>query len=162
MRVSLHSHFQRERSIATVPRWVLLLFVMALLAHGTLRWLAPRPQATATALESPLPQAWLRVASLGETQALSQWLVLYLQAFDNQPGISLPFTALDYARVSAWLSAALTLDPAAQYPLMMASQLYGQVPDLARQRSMCEWVHQEFLRNPNVRWRWLASTTVER
>lgn len=149
-----------ERSIAAVPRWVPTLFVVALLAHGTLRWFEPRPQANAAALESPLPQAWLRVASLGETQALSQWLVLYLQAFDNQSGISIPFAALDYSRVSAWLHAALTLDPLAQYPLMMASQLYGQVPDPARQRSMCELVHAAFLQNPNARWRWLAHCAI--
>ncbi len=150
----------QERSLSRVPLWLLVIFVGALFSHGAMRWLEPRPQATAAALELPLPQAWLRVVSLGEPQALSQWLVLYLQAFDNQPGISIPYTALDFSRVSAWLSAALMLDPAAQYPLMMASQLYGQAPGAARQRSMCEWVQQAFLHNPNARWRWLAHCAI--
>ncbi len=152
--------FEPERSFSSVPPWVLAVFLLALAAHGALRLMEPRPQATAAALEAPLPDAALRALSLGEPQVLSQALTLYLQAFDNQPGISIPFAALDYSRVSAWLKAALALDPAAQYPLMMASQLYGQVPDEARQRAMCEFVQQRFTENPNARWRWLAHCAI--
>ena len=152
--------FEPERRFSTVPRWVLAVFVLALLLHGTLRFFEARPQATASALEPPLPLAALRVLSLGEPQVLSQLLALYLQAFDNQPGVSIPFAALDYARVTAWLKTALTLDPAAQYPLMMASQLYGQIDDAARQRSMCEFVHRAFIERANVRWRWLAHCAI--
>ena len=79
--------------------------------------------AAASALEAPLPVPALRVLSLGEPQAMAQTLVLALQAFDNQPGISIPFLALDYQGVIAWLNAALMLDARSQYPLMMAAQL---------------------------------------
>ena len=116
--------FEPERAFSAVPSWVLAEFLLSLAAHAALRFQEARPLAVAAALEAPLPVAALRAMSLGEPQALSQWLTLYLQAFDNQPGVSIPFAALDYARVSAWLKAALALDPAAQYPLMMASQLY--------------------------------------
>ena len=51
-------------------------------------------------------------------------------------------------------STLLELDPAAQYPLLMATQLYGQVPDEARQRLMCSFVHDQFWRDPDRRWRW--------
>ena len=152
--------FEAERSFSVVPRWVLTVFALALVLHGAMRYVEPRPSATAAALDTPPPVAGLRVLSLGEPQVLSQWLTLYLQAFDNQPGISIPFAALDYARVSAWLKTALALDPAAQYPLMMASQLYGQVPDAARQRAMCEFVRSEFLDRPDSRWRWLAHCAI--
>lgn len=152
--------FESARSYAAVPRWVLALFVSALILHGVLRYAEPRPSAAAAALPAPLAVPALRVLSLGDTQVLSQSLTLYLQAFDNQPGISLPFVTLDYARVSEWLNAALALDPAAQYPMMMASQLYGQVPDAARQRSMCAFVHHHFLRHPDARWRWLAHCAI--
>lgn len=148
------------RSIADVPRWVIALFVLGLMSHGALRAIEPRPLAAAEALQAPLPVAALRAASLGEPQVLSQLLSLYLQAFDNQPGISLPFASLDYSRVTQWLDAALALDPAAQYPLMMASQLYGQVPDEARQRSMCAFVQRRFREQPNARWRWLAHCAI--
>jgi hypothetical protein len=157
MRVGL---FESERRYSTVPRWVVAVFGLSLLLHGAMRYFEARPSAVAAALEAPLPVDALRVLSLGERQVLSQWHTLYLQAFDNQPGMSIPFASLDYARVTAWLKAALTLDPAAQYPLMMASQLYGQVNDAARQRAMCDFVHQEFLARPNARWRWLAHCAI--
>ncbi len=41
----------------------------------------------------------LRATSLDEPIALSKMLMLYLQAFDNQPGISIPFREMDYDRV---------------------------------------------------------------
>ena len=161
MRIGLFKQEREpERSFNTVPRWVLALFGLSLMVHGALRFFEARPRAVAAALEAPAPAAALRVLSLGEPQVLSQGLTLYLQAFDNQPGISIPFAALDYARVAAWLKTALTLDPAAQYPLMMASQLYGQVADATRQRAMCEFVHREFLERPHARWRWLAHCAI--
>ena len=92
-----------ERKFAAVPRWVLVLFIASLAAYVTLRAAEPQPVAIASALQAPLPAPTLRALSLGEPQALSQMLTLYLQAFDNQPGISIAFSALDYARVMAWL-----------------------------------------------------------
>ncbi len=152
---------ESERRIAAVPRWVFVLFVVALAAYAALRGAEPKPVAVASALEAPLPAAALRALSLGEPQAMAQFLTLYLQAFDNQPGVSIPFRSLDYARVIAWLNTALTLDPASQYPLMMASQLYGQVSDAPdKPRMMCDFVHREFLAQPDARWRWLAHCAI--
>jgi hypothetical protein len=102
----------------------------------------------------------LRVVAAGEPNVLAQLLTLYLQAFDNQPGISIPFRDLDYSRVAQWLATILALDPAGQYPLLMAAQVYSQVPDPARTRMMFEFVHQQFMRDPNHRWRWLAHATL--
>jgi hypothetical protein len=149
-----------ERRLAAVPRWILVLFVAALAAYTAMRAAEPKPVAVASALEAPLPVPTLRVLSLGESQAMAQFLTLYLQSFDNQPGISIPFRALDYERVMAWLQTALALDPVSQYPLMMASQLYGQAPDGDRQRLMCDFVHREFMARPDARWRWLAHCAI--
>ncbi|MDH5535127.1 MAG: hypothetical protein OEZ08_06080 [Betaproteobacteria bacterium] len=149
-----------ERRISTVPGpvWVTLAAALAL----QVAWQATRPApiAHAEALDAPPPEQVLRVASLGEPIALAQWLALYLQAFDNQPGISIPFLELDYPRVVRWLETILGLDPIGQYPLMMASQLYGQVPDEQKQRLMMSFVHREFLRDPDRRWRWLAHCAI--
>lgn len=149
-----------ERPFGSVPRGMLALLIVALVAHAALRLIAPPPSALAAALPAPPSQPALQVASLGEREVLSQALTLYLQAFDNQPGVSVPFAALDYTRVTAWLTAALALDSRAQYPLMMASQLYGQVNDPSRQRQMCEFVHRAFLDAPDQRWRWLAHCAI--
>jgi hypothetical protein len=149
-----------ERPVAVVPRWALMLLAATFLLQVTWQALQPRPVARAEALGTPPAPAVLRAAALGEPIALAQLLTLYLQAFDNQPGISIPFLDLDYARVTAWLGTILALDPLGQYPLLMASQLYGQVPDPARQRSMCEFVRREFELDPERRWRWLAHCAI--
>ena len=149
-----------ERSLHAVPLAVplLLAFVLAL----QLFWhsLQAPPIARADALP-PAPSATtIRAASFGEPIAAAQWMLLQLQAFDNQPGISIPYADLDYERVLGWLNTALALDSRSGYPLMMASQLYGQVQDMAKQRQMCEFVHARFLDAPDARWRWLAHCAV--
>jgi hypothetical protein len=149
-----------QRPLAAVPRWVLSALLAALALQIAWQAARPAPVARAAALGVPAPVPVLRVLSLGDPIPLAQLLTLYLQAFDNQPGLSIPFRELDYARVIAWLEAALGLDPAGQYPLMMASQLYGRVPDESRQRRMFDFVHREFLRDPDRRWRWLAHCAV--
>jgi hypothetical protein len=149
-----------ERSIATVPRWVLAVLVAAFCLQVAWQALQPKPSARAEALGAPQQPALLRAVALGEPIALAQLLTVYLQAFDNQPGISIPFLELDYARVTAWLEAILALDPIGQYPLLMASQIYAQVPDEAKQRRMCEFVRDQFDRDPNRRWRWLAHCAI--
>jgi len=149
-----------ERAIGTVPRPVLALLVIAFCLQVAWQALRPGPNARAEALGDPAPVAVLRPLALGEPIALAQLLTLYLQAFDNQPGVSIPFLELDYARVIAWLDTVLELDPVGQYPLMMASQIYGPVPDEAKQRQMCVFVRRQFERDPDRRWRWLAHCAI--
>ena len=149
-----------ERTLHAVPPAVCIMLALAfslqLLWHG----LQPSPTAHAESLPAAPDTISLRAASFGEPIAAAQILVLYLQAFDNQPGISIPFLDLDYDRVTGWLAAALQLDPHSGYPLMMASQLYGQVPDVRKQRAMCEFVHAQFFIAPDEHWRWLAHCAI--
>jgi hypothetical protein len=149
-----------ERAILTVPRWVLALLVVAFCGQVTWQALQPKPSARAEALGEPASPAVLRALALGEPIALAQLLTLYLQAFDNQPGVSIPFRELDYGRVVSWLAAILALDPVGHYPLLMASHIYAQVPDEAKQRQMCAFVREQFGRDPDRRWRWLAHCAI--
>ena len=77
--------------------------------------------------------------------------MLYVQAFD-QPR--------DYPRLMGWLRAILDLDPASQYPLFAAARVYAEVPDAARARLMLEFIHEQYLLDPNRRWPWLAHATL--
>ena len=149
-----------ERPLAAVPRGVLAALAAALIVQIFLQLAQPKPVARAEAMEAPPAVALLRIASLGGPVALAQLTTLYLQAFDNQPGISIPFLSLDYAHVEHWLASILDLDAIGQYPLLLASQVYAQVPDQARQRRMARFVHAQFLLDPNRRWRWLAHVTI--
>lgn len=149
-----------ERPIQAVPRSVVTALVTALALQIGTQWLQPKPVARAEALEAPPAIEAFRIAGLGEPVALAELTTLYLQAFDSQPGISVPFRDLDYGRVIQWLTAIIDLDPAGQYPLLLASQVYLQVPDPERQRRMGAFVHEQFLRAPNERWRWLAHVSI--
>lgn len=149
-----------ERVLRVVPRSVWLLLAAALALQLVWHARLPAPVASAEALSAAPAPAALRAASLGESIVTAQWLLLYLQAYDNQPGISIPFRDLDYHRVTGWLRAALALDPRSGYALMMAAQLYSQLPDPARQRAMCDFVHEQFLAAPDARWRWLAHCAI--
>jgi len=149
-----------ERPIQAVPRGVIAALVTALALQIGMQWLQPKPVARAEALEAPPTTEAFRLASFGEPVALAGLTTLYLQAFDNQPGISVPFRELDYRRVMQWLGAIIDLDPIGQYPLLLASQVYMQVPDPERQRLMSNFVHEQFLRAPNERWRWLAHVSI--
>lgn len=150
-----------ERPLATVPRWVRGALIASIAAEVTLRILIGNPGARAVDLEAPPGISSMRVAAMGEPIALAYAFALRLQAFDNQPGISLPFASLDYARVERWLATLLALDPASQYPLVMASHLYAQVSGSPeRQRAMAAFVHREFLRDPARRWPWLAHMAI--
>lgn len=149
-----------ERPVASVPRAVVLALALALVTQIAWQSLQPKPQARAEQLAAPAAPGVLRTLSLAEPIVLAQLLTLYLQAFDNQPGISIPFRELDYPRVALWLATILALDPVGQYPLLMASYLYAQVPDRDKQRMMLEFVHRQFFADPDRRWRWLAHAAI--
>jgi hypothetical protein len=148
-----------ERPLSHVSRPVLALLAAGLALQIGLHAVTPEPQAKAQDLTQPPSASLLRLASLGDPIALGKILMLQLQAFDYQSGSKIPYKDLDYARVEAWLSRILELDPGGQYPLLAASRLYAEVPDEARQRSMLDFVYRQYLRDPNRRWPWLAHAT---
>lgn len=149
-----------QRRLVSVPRALLWLVPLALAGQIVFAVLQSRPQARAELLSTPASTPVLRAMSLGDPIPFAQLLTLYLQAFDNQPGISIPFLDLDYGKVEQWLQRILELDPRGQYPLMMASQLYAQVPDEHKQRQMLEFVYRQFLADPDRRWPWLAHAAI--
>lgn len=146
----------KSRPLSTVSWRLTSALLLALGLQFYLHAQTPRGQARAIDLMALPSVPLLRAASLDEPIALSKMLMLYLQAFDNQPGISIPFREMDYDRVENWLSKILILDPGSQYPLLSASRLYGEVPVAAKQRQMLSFVHRAFLQDPNTRWPWLA------
>lgn len=145
-----------QRPLSAVPFPLIVALLLALALQCWLHWLTPRPHARATDLPTLPSVPVLRAMSLDEPIASGKMLMLYLQAFDNQPGVSIPFRELDYNRVEQWLATILQLDPAGQYPLLSASRLYAEVPIAAKQRQMLDFVHRAFQQDPNRRWPWLA------
>jgi hypothetical protein len=107
----------------------------------------------------PGPQA-LRLASFGEPEAAARIAMLYLQAFDLGGANAIPYQKLDYRRLVGWLRSVLALDPRSEYPLFSAARVYAEVPDAERSRLMLEFIYEEYLRDPNRRWPWLAHAAL--
>ena len=101
------------------------------------------------------------MAALGDPAALSRAVMLNLQAFDNQPGISVPFQDLNYEAVTEWLSVAAALDPRSDYPHFAAARSYGGVRDKGRKLVMTEWIRDQFARHPQLRWEWMAHAVTD-
>ena len=145
-----------ERKIHDVPAIVKIILIMALLSQLFFHAVTNRQLVKAEELYSPPPLAYMRALSFSDEIVLSKITMLWLQAFDNQPGISIPFRQLDYNKVVQWLNLVLELDPLGQYPLLMASRVYGEVADNARKKLMLEFVYNRFFEDPNRRWPALA------
>ncbi len=151
---------EEQRPVASVPRSirVALAVLLALqISVGMMRKPAPSDGEDLP----PAPRAAaLRLASLGEPEALARLAMLYVQAFDLRGGNNIPYQRLDYSRLAGWLRAVLELDPRSEYPLFAAARVYAEVPDKARSRVALDFVYDEFLKDPNRRWPWLAHAAL--
>jgi len=149
-----------ERPAAQVPRGVWLCLAAALVAQ--IGWRSLQPPAAPAAADLPAPPSVpaLRLASLGEPQALARVTMLYLQAFDYRGSNARTYAGLDYARLTGWLQAILELDPRSEYPLFAAARVYAENPDPARSRTALEFVYRQFFGDPDRRWPWLAHAAL--
>lgn len=149
-----------ERPLSTVPGGILALLALALSAQ--IAWRVTQ-QAVASA-ETDLPPApsvqALRLASLGESAALSRMAMVWLLAFDSRGENAVPYQRLDYNRLVDWLHAILAIDPRSEYPLFVAARIYAENPEPSKMRRMLEFVFEEFAADPARRWPALAHATL--
>lgn len=148
------------RPLSVVPTPVRLLLALGLCAQLIWHFQHPPTSPRAEHLPQPVSLLTLKIASLGEPIGLSKALLLYLQTFDDQPGVSGAFRRLDYGRLQTWLDLNLQLDPLSTYPLFLASRIYGAVGDASKERQMFEFVYRHFFDDPNRRWDPLAFAAV--
>jgi len=146
----------RERSVLDVPRPVLYALPLLLALQAGLRLSQPAHPPSAADLPTPPSAASVRLLSLDDPIPAAKLLMLYLQSFDYQSGTVVPFQNLDYERLERWLKLVLSLDPAGQYPLMAASRVYAEVPQLEKELRMLDFVYAEFFDDPEHRWPWVA------
>ena len=152
--------FEKERPVRDVPIAVIVMLVAALVIQ--LFWHSQQQPIVAKAEDLPhpmSPRAYV-MSSFGEPVAAAKVLNLWLQAFDNQPGVSIPLHSLDYDVVAEWLDTILVLDPAGHYPMLVAARVYGSVSDREKQREMMDYIFYKFNEDPNKHWRWLAHAVI--
>ncbi|VAW52577.1 hypothetical protein MNBD_GAMMA06-1141 [hydrothermal vent metagenome] len=159
--VFLEKYTSREdRPLSDVPISVIIFLVFALLLQLIWHNMQAPMLANAEDLTPPFSTQTYVLSSLAEPIAVSKILNLWLQAFDNQPGISLSFHQLNYPLLTKWLDTILALDPEGQYPMLVATNVYGSINDPVKQRIMTEYVFTKFNQQPNKYWRWLAHAVI--
>lgn len=154
--MALSAFTHREKPLSAVPKPVFALLVLALVLQLALHAHHGSAAIRQEPLPVPPPARSLDLASLGEPVALSKTLMLWLQGFDHQPGISIPFLQLDYDHLIGWLDRVVYLDPKGSYPLLSAVRIYSEVPDEKKKRQVLNFVHRQFLQDPDGRWQWMA------
>ncbi len=98
--------------------------------------------------------------AFGDPAAVSYLISLRLQSVDDGFARVSSFATLHYGHLSDWLSLALDLDPVGHYPLLLASHVYSQVQDPARQRRMIALVRAQANKDLSRRWQWLAHVSI--
>jgi hypothetical protein len=150
----------KDRPVRDVPVAVIALLVLSLAMQ--LIWHSRQEPVVAKAedLPRPMPHRAYVMGSFGEPIAAAKVLNLWLQAFDNQPGVSIPLHSLDYDVVTDWLDTILALDPRGHYPMLVAARVYGSVSNREKQRQMMDYIFYKFNEDPNKHWRWLAHAVI--
>ena len=149
-----------QRPIAAVPRGVIAVLALALVAQIASQVLRQDVGRAALDLPPPPSAPALRLASFGEPEAAARLTMLYLQSFDLGGANAAPYRNLDYRRLVQWLEAILALDPRSQYPLFAAARVYAETPDLERMRIALDFIYRQFLADPDRRWAWLAHAAL--
>jgi hypothetical protein len=143
---------KNTRDVTFVPKAVWLVLFLSLSFQCAWHWSFSSLEIKRHNLPVPPSASLIRLVSLDDRVSAAKWVMLWLQAFDNQPGVSIPLKELDYGRVSEWLDLILDLDKKIQYPLLAAIRFYAEVSDEKKQREMIHYVSGKFMENPNERW----------
>ncbi|HEY3487619.1 MAG TPA: hypothetical protein VGL10_06095 [Gammaproteobacteria bacterium] len=130
-----------------------LLFIAFRIITGT----ATMPEKD---IPRPIPAAHIRLAALGEPQLAAKLVTFWLLTADIQAGRWLRLEQINYPNLTGWLQTIQSLDPASDYPGMIASGVFIDVKDPQRARWIIEFVEENFRQLPDRRWRWLVHCTV--
>ncbi len=149
-------YVKRTRPLSRVPGKIKVFFLITLCLQCLWHALISGSQVERYDLPSPPSRPFIRLISLDDNIAAAKVIMLWLQAFDNQPGISIPLQELDYNRLVQWLDLMLALDNRITYPLFAAIRFYAEVPDRHKQRQMVRYIRERFIEKPDERWQYMA------
>ncbi|MDH5425016.1 MAG: hypothetical protein OEY29_08495, partial [Gammaproteobacteria bacterium] len=138
--------------------WLVLLavLILILLWRGSDQYNRPQIVALPDAPSAPVMQF---IAASDQAFAY-RVLIFWLQQFDVQAGQYVSFKQIDYSNLTDWLRVINQLEPASQYPMLLATRVYSRVADSDRVRTMLDYVYKQYLADPVKNWRWLAEATI--
>jgi hypothetical protein len=150
-----------ERPMLSLPRPLLLAFLLLLLAQlGGHYFGQERLEARYRVLGEPFSTATYRGLAMGSEQLLSYLLAIRLQLHDNQVGKHFRYSLIDYSLLIEWLDRISDINPASEYPLLLASRVYTDTKDRKRLRLILDFIERRFDDDPQLHWRRLAEASV--
>ena len=145
-------YVKQTRDISFVPRSIGIALLLSLFLQCLWHFSFTKLEVKRHNLPAPPQSSFIRLVSLDDTTTAAKVVMLWLQAFDNQPGVSIPLKELNYDKVIQWLDLILELDNKIQYPLLAAIRFYAEVQDEEKQRKMIRYVSEKFIESPATRW----------
>ncbi|HIF50154.1 MAG TPA: hypothetical protein EYQ42_01225 [Thiotrichaceae bacterium] len=147
---------KQTRDLSFVPNNIWIVLILSLFLQCLWHFSFSRLEVKRYNLTIPPTSTHIRLMSLDDPVSAAKLTMLWLQAFDNQPGVSIPLKELNYDRVVEWLDIIIELDSKIQYPLLAAIRFYAEVQDVEKQRMMIRYVSDKFIESPNERWSFMA------
>jgi len=111
-------------------------------------------------LEKPLRASTYQGISMGSSRLLSYLLAIRLQLHDNQMGRHFSYNRINYHQLVDWLEQITEINPASEYPMLLATRIYGQTRDQERLRLILEFVERRFDQDPQLHWRRLSEASL--
>ncbi len=151
----------KERSMLSLPRPLLLAFVLALIMqvfhhhHGR-----ERVEAAYRGLAEPMSAQVYRGIAMGSEQLLGHMLAIRLQLHDNQAGRHIRYSLMDYNLLIDWLERITEISPAIEYPMLLASRVYSSTDNPQQLRMILDFIQRRFDDEPQLHWRRLTEASV--
>lgn len=153
---ALKLYVKQTRELSFVPKSIWFALLLSLFLQCYWHFMFTRLEIKRYVLPAAPQSSFIKLASLDDPVTAAKLVMLWLQAFDNQPGVSIPLKELNYGKVIEWLDLILKLDNRIQYPLLAAIRFYAEVQDEEKQRKMVQYVSEKFIEDPNARWPFMA------
>lgn len=96
----------------------------------------------------------------GSQKLFSYLLIIRLQLHDNQAGRHIRYQLMDYDRLLEWLDTIYRLNPASEYPMLLATRVYSQTTDKTQLRQLLDYIDKTFRQSPQLFWKNQAEATV--
>ena len=150
-----------ERPMASLPRPLLLAFMLLLLAQIVYHHAdGERIENRYRGLSSPYSADIYRGLALGSEQLFGYLLAIRLQLHDNQVGKHFRYSLIDYDLLADWLDRITEISQGTEYPMLLASRVYSSTGDPEQLRKMLEFIERRFDDDPQLHWRRLAEASV--
>jgi len=97
---------------------------------------------------------------MGSERLLSYLLAIRLQLHDNQVGQHFRYSLIDYVLLVEWLDRISDLNPASEYPMLLASRVYTATGNMSQLRRILAFIERRFDDDPQLHWRRLAEASL--